>query len=289
LKSNVVLRDNPADDTLPCSPKGLEAESESVVVAESYDKLMDHKLIKKHRDKLNKKLEELQKDYEKEKSKLEEELGIVSKTKVTKTSSRLIKRISSKSLTKEAPTVRSSSESAECLLAQRLPPIMQKFNEERANVRKYYHEIIYTTLEKCIAASKDKQFKLLKDQHDSQVSGATKLIQSQVSREFKTLHKRHKDKDELDRMKREKREEIVRKGVVEHERLGQQYEKKEKELRRQYDELQKRFEEEKTRDFTSITRDFERPISMVSDEVFDSVLPATSAVGSMCCTKPPHS
>ena len=57
LKSNIVLRDNPADDTLPCSPKGLEAESESVVVAESYDKLMDHKLIKKHREKLNKKLE----------------------------------------------------------------------------------------------------------------------------------------------------------------------------------------------------------------------------------------
>lgn len=48
-------------------------------------------------------------------------------------------------------------------------------------------------------------------------------------------------------MKREKREEIVRKGVVEHERLGQQYEKKEKELRRQYEELQKRFEEERTK------------------------------------------
>ena len=53
-------------------------------------------------------------------------------------------------------------------------------------------------------------------------------------------------------MKREKREEIVRKGVVEHERLGQQYEKKEKELRRQYDDLQKRFEEEKTRVFLII-------------------------------------
>lgn len=47
------------------------------------------------------------------------------------------------------------------------------------------------------------------------------------------------------RMKREKREEIVRKGVVEHERLEQQFEKKEKELRRQYEELQKRFEEER--------------------------------------------
>ena len=49
------------------------------------------------------------------------------------------------------------------------------------------------------------------------------------------------------RMKREKREEIVRKGVVEHERLSQQFEKKEKELKRQYEELQKRFEEERTR------------------------------------------
>ena len=47
------------------------------------------------------------------------------------------------------------------------------------------------------------------------------------------------------RMKREKREEIVRKGVVEHERLEQQFDKKEKELRRQYEELQKRFEEER--------------------------------------------
>jgi hypothetical protein len=38
--------------------------------------------------------------------------------------------------------VRSSSETAECLLAQRLPPILQKFNEEKANMRKHYHEIV---------------------------------------------------------------------------------------------------------------------------------------------------
>ncbi len=48
-------------------------------------------------------------------------------------------------------------------------------------------------------------------------------------------------------MKREKREEIVKKGVVEHERLSQQFHKKEKELRRQYDELRKRFDEEKVK------------------------------------------
>ena len=54
---------------------------------------MEHKSIKKQRDKLNKKLNDLQKDFDKEKYKIEEELGIV-----TKTSSRLIKRISSKNL-----------------------------------------------------------------------------------------------------------------------------------------------------------------------------------------------
>ena len=38
--------------------------------------------------------------------------------------------------------MRSSSETAECLLAQRLPPILQKFNEEKANMKKHYHEIV---------------------------------------------------------------------------------------------------------------------------------------------------
>ena len=58
---------------------------------------------------------------------------------------------------------------------------------------------IYASLEKCITMSQEKQLKLLKEQHESQVGGATKLIHAQVSREFKSLNKRHKDKDELDR------------------------------------------------------------------------------------------
>ena len=58
-------------------------------------------------------------------------------------------------------------------------------------------------------------------------------------------------------MKREKREEIVRKGVVEHERLSQQFDKKEKELKRQYEELLKRFEEERTRVSSIISRQLE--------------------------------
>lgn len=280
LKANSILRPEFRDISGlgPSSPGLSDMESEPVVVAETFEKLVENKHVKKQRDKLNKKLDDLQKEFEKEKTKLEEELGIITKSKVTKTSSRLIKRISSKNLNKEPASVRSSTESAESLLAQRLPPILQKFNEEKTNMRKHYHEIIYTTLEKCIVASKEKQLKLLKEQYDSQVGGATKSIHAQVSREFKSLNKRHKDKDELDRMKREKREEIVRKGVVEHERLEQQFEKKEKELRRQYEELQKRFEEERVKDYMSISRESERSTSVVSDDVFDAAL----SLGPMC-------
>ena len=83
---------------LPSSPKAVDIELELVVVAESFDKLMEHKSIKKQRDKLNKKLDDLQKDFDKSQFKIEEELGIVTKAKVPRTSNRLIKRISSKNM-----------------------------------------------------------------------------------------------------------------------------------------------------------------------------------------------
>lgn len=100
MKTNSILRPEFRDISgLGPSSSGLsDVESESVVVAESFEKLIENKHVKKQRDKLNKKLEDIQKEFEKEKTKLEEELGIITKSKVTKTSSRLIKRISSKNL-----------------------------------------------------------------------------------------------------------------------------------------------------------------------------------------------
>lgn len=100
MKTNSILRPEFRDISGlgPSSPGLSDVESESVVVAESFEKLIENKHVKKQRDKLNKKLEDIQKEFEKEKTKLEEELGIVTKSKVTKTSSRLIKRISSKNL-----------------------------------------------------------------------------------------------------------------------------------------------------------------------------------------------
>lgn len=100
LKTNSILRPEFRDISGlgPSSPGLSDIEFEPVVVAETLEKLIENKHVKKQRDKLNKKLDDLQKEFEKEKTKLEEELGIITKSKVTKTSSRLIKRISSKNL-----------------------------------------------------------------------------------------------------------------------------------------------------------------------------------------------
>jgi len=43
---------------------------------------------------------------------------------------------------KESTIVRSTSESTDILLAQRLLPLSQKFSEDKANLRKHYHEIV---------------------------------------------------------------------------------------------------------------------------------------------------
>lgn len=61
------------------------------------------------------------------------------------------------------------------------------------------------------------------------------------------MAKVHKDKAELDRMKREVAKSTVEKGVNECTRLTKIYEKKKMDLEKQYDDVRLKLEEEKTR------------------------------------------
>ena len=65
--------------------------------------------------------------------------------------------------------------------------------------------------------------------------------------QVKNLAKIHKDKAELDRMKREVAKSTVEKGVNECTRLTTIYEKKRSELERQHEEVRQRLEEEKSK------------------------------------------
>lgn len=63
----------------------------------------------------------------------------------------------------------------------------------------------------------------------------------------KQLAKVHKDKAELDRMKREVAKSTVEKGVNECTRLTNIYDKKRAELERQHEEVRQRLEEERAK------------------------------------------
>lgn len=64
---------------------------------------------------------------------------------------------------------------------------------------------------------------------------------------MKQLAKVHKDKAELDRMKREVAKSTVEKGVNECTRLTKIYEKKKAELERQHEQVRQRLEAERTK------------------------------------------
>lgn len=64
---------------------------------------------------------------------------------------------------------------------------------------------------------------------------------------MKQLAKIHKDKAELDRMKREVAKYTVEKGVNERTRLTKLYEKKKTELEQQHEAVRIKYEEEKLR------------------------------------------
>lgn len=67
------------------------------------------------------------------------------------------------------------------------------------------------------------------------------------------LAKVHKDKAELDRMKREVAKNTVEKGVNECTRLTEIYEKRRAELEREHEEVRQRLEEERNK-VNSLTR-----------------------------------
>ena len=61
------------------------------------------------------------------------------------------------------------------------------------------------------------------------------------------MAKEHKDKAELDRIKREVDQLTVQKGVNECTKITQVYEKKKMELERQHEEVRQKLQEEKTK------------------------------------------
>lgn len=72
-------------------------------------------------------------------------------------------------------------------------------------------------------------------QFENEKADLMRRLQADRKEEVKALAKKHRDRDELVRVKREVATAVVDRGVSERERLGQAYENKRDELQKQHD------------------------------------------------------
>ena len=127
------------------------------------------------------------------------------------------------------------SQSERLLVANRDYVLQEK------ELREKYHETIYSTVEKIMKTSQSNQMKMLKMQLDRDTAELMRRLESDRREEVKALAKKHRDRDELVRVKREVDRGVVDRGVTEREKLEQAYEHRKEELHRQHEAVRNAF------------------------------------------------
>lgn len=110
-----------------------------------------------------------------------------------------------------------------------------------------YFESTYTLAEDLLKKSQERQIQQLKKLLEKETSDVMRQLQQSRKNEVKQLALVHKDKDELERMKREVDSTLVEKGVAERFRLTETYEKRREKLQKQHDSVKNAFSEQKSK------------------------------------------
>ena len=108
-----------------------------------------------------------------------------------------------------------------------------------------YHETMFTLAEELLRKSQDRQMQHLKKLMEKETSEVMRQLQHSRKSEVKQLALVHKDKDELERMKREVDSTLVEKGVAERVRLTASYERRRDELQKQHESVRTSLNDQK--------------------------------------------
>lgn len=108
-----------------------------------------------------------------------------------------------------------------------------------------YHETMFSLAEETMRKSQDRQMQRLKKLMEKETSEVMRQLQHSRKHEVKQLAQVHKDKDELERMKREVDSTLVEKGVSERVRLTANYERRRDELQKQHDAVKSSLKEQR--------------------------------------------
>lgn len=135
------------------------------------------------------------------------------------------------------------------------------------DIQHKYIDSLFNAMEKAMQASQAAQMQQLQDLHDREVSELMKRLEAQTKEEMRSLNKKHKDKNELDRIKRELHQKMIGEAVSERQRISSLLEKKKLELERQHDEVRKSLDEEKGQATLKQQQEYEHKCSQLSSSV----------------------
>ncbi|XP_031845635.1 phospholipase C at 21C isoform X2 [Nomia melanderi] len=258
-----------ADTSANKSPINASSANDEIM-AESLEKLMENKLVKEKKLELEKKLESLRKKHEKEKIRVQSQKGSIDGEKHKSkfyVSHKLVKRLSSKNIfsSEVGLSTLALAETSECTdlenregnggapkglprsQSERLLAVCKAHVQQERELQEKYYESLFATVEKVMKNSQSNQLKTMRVLFEREIADVMRKLQANRHGEVKQLAKVHKDKAELDRMKREVAKSTVEKGVNECTRLTKIYEKRKTELVRQHEEVRQRLDEERTK------------------------------------------
>ncbi|XP_033358624.1 1-phosphatidylinositol 4,5-bisphosphate phosphodiesterase classes I and II isoform X1 [Bombus vosnesenskii] len=260
------------------SPVNVSGMSDEIV-AESLEKLMENKLVREKKMELEKKLESLRKKHEKEKLRMQTQKGSIDGEKHKSkfyVSHKLVKRLSSRNIfsSEVGLSTLALAETSECpdienregnggapkglprSQSERLLAVCKAHVQQERELQEKYYESLFSTVEKVMKTSQSNQLKTLRVLLERETADVMRKLQATRHGEVKQLAKVHKDKAELDRMKREVAKSTVEKGVNECTRLTKIYEKKKAELERQHEQVRQRLEAERTKIKASLMAEY---------------------------------
>ncbi|KAK5643289.1 hypothetical protein RI129_007134 [Pyrocoelia pectoralis] len=295
----ITETDVPVTNVAPLVPSTLVEQNSTTkppevlyveeIIAEPLEKILENKLVKEKKLELDKKLESLRKKHEKKKATLQSQKSTgETGEKISKLMNmKLVKRLSSKNIVTGVFSTESTSAEPLTSVAdgpesstnidterptlprstsERLLAVNREFVIQEKELREKYHEIIYSIAEKVMRTSQANQFKLLKIQLERDTADLMRRLQADRREEVKALAKKHRDRDELVRVKREVASAVVDRGVTERERLGQTFEVRKEELTRQHEAVKNALTEHKQKAKIAMSKEFETRLARVENE-----------------------
>lgn len=119
--------------------------------------------------------------------------------------------------------------------SERLLAVHRDFVTQERELREKYHEVIFGTAEKVMHTSQGNQIKAVKMQLDMEIMELMRRLQADRREQIKALEKKHRDRDELVRVKREVASNVVDRGVLEREKLNQAFQQRIGDLEKQHE------------------------------------------------------